>query len=187
MSSWIKLEIHSFPLYSNLLGCSSNYNPNLKICIIESILNFHYLWDSVASLMNIWACVTSSHFTHTQCVQGSDCKGMCKVWGWPLLGTVCLLHRNGVHAPPFQNSPWRGSGSWPALRRNPPRWLSEGQRRSSSLCSRTASACSCACWTAFHTAPENVWRSRDKKGSQGKWKMQWLKPRQHEKGHRHLQ
>lgn len=59
-----------------------------------------------------------------------------------------------------KNSPGRVCGSWPVLRRSPPRWPHEGQRRSSCRCSRRASACSCAWWTASHTALEHVCRSR---------------------------
>lgn len=65
-------------------------------------------------------------------------------------------------------SPWRGCGSWPVLRRSPPRWLSGGQRQNSCRCSRRVFACSCASWTVFHTAPGNACRSREEIRVKGK-------------------
>lgn len=75
-----------------------------------------------------------------------------------------------VHAHKVETlySPWRGCGSWPVLQRNPPHWLSGGQRQNSCLCSRRAFACSCASWTVFHTAPGHACRSREKNRVKGK-------------------
>lgn len=57
-------------------------------------------------------------------------------------------------------SPKRGSGSWTSLRRSPPRWGLAGRRQNNYPCSRRASACSCAWWTASRTAPAHACRSR---------------------------
>lgn len=114
----------------------------------------------------------------TNCLKQSMCKIM-YMCGWWLLFVrvcVCVLRRDKKHATfhvhshkiEILYSPWRGCGSWPVLRRNPPHWLSGGQRQNRCLYSRRAFACSCASWRVFRTARGHVCRSREKNKVKGK-------------------
>lgn len=130
------------------------------------------------SLLKMCACSTRkscSHFNDTQCVwaNGNVWERMCMSGWWLLLDFACT-YTNQVAI----YSPWRACGSWPVLRRNPPHWPSEGQRQKSCQCSRRAFACSCASWTASHTAPGHAWRSREEDRVKGKRRTASLKHRE---------
>lgn len=144
--------------------------------------SFHHLSGPWKFDENVCMCNTQPLFSihwHPVCAS-KRVRKYAHVWvGASVSQRMCLLWRN-VFVFVCKKSeslhlPWRACGSWPVLRRILPHWPSGGQRQNNCLYFHTASACSCAWWTIFHTAPWNSCWSREKQRVKEKRRKTCLK------------